>query len=206
MKHATNSERLQVWQLTAQLYWVVMQERREWALPQLQGQKDETEGGVLFGKEDVQAQKAESNVQRLSMLKVGGLISYPYLGTPFRTGSGGYGKGREKASKTSKTTTQVTKAMAATRAKVDPEDSVEVLQAGKVARPASLDVGGAGEKACPLCVNGPLPCVSAKTASQDGIPRQDGIPKGMVSPSSNCHVSPFKMVTSSMVRFHHFKW
>ena len=73
-----------------------MQERREWAVPQLQGQKDDTEGGVLFGKDDVQAQKTETNVQRLSMPQMGEMKNYPFLGNSFRAGSGNYGKGRGK--------------------------------------------------------------------------------------------------------------
>ena len=56
---------LQAWQYTAQLYWKINAERRDQAVP---GIHREPDGEVLFSREDVQQQRVDQGVQRLSVL------------------------------------------------------------------------------------------------------------------------------------------
>ena len=63
---------LQAWQYTAQLYWKINAERRDQAVP---GIHREPDGEVLFSREDVQQQRVDQGVQRLSVLKIKRVVS-----------------------------------------------------------------------------------------------------------------------------------
>ena len=77
---------LQLWQYCAELYFKVLQERKEMSLPGCTKEQQ----GLLFSKEDVQQVKAEQSINSIRM-QMGGK-SFPSLGSAFRPsgGSGGF--------------------------------------------------------------------------------------------------------------------
>ena len=72
---------LQIWQYLAELHFKVMQERRELSVPGINRLASSSD--ALFTEEDVKAQRAENNIQRMSMVsskkfsKVGGFSAQP---------------------------------------------------------------------------------------------------------------------------------
>ena len=76
--------KLQLWQLTAEIYFKIQNERRDLSVPGLS--RERAEGECLFTKEDVKAQQEEQRLQRISMTRTGGKPLSPPVAVSFRSG------------------------------------------------------------------------------------------------------------------------